>query len=54
MPNFVGAIVCVICLAIANFGVEAFREVSDYSDALKTTWDQMWAVGIYYLIWLKD
>jgi hypothetical protein len=54
MTNLVSAIVCVICLGLANFGVEAFREVSDYSDALKTTWNQAWAIGIYYFIWVKD
>lgn len=54
MSNFVGAIICVVCLAIANFGVAAFREVPNYLDAAQITWNQLWAIGIYYLIWVKD
>jgi hypothetical protein len=54
MSNFVGAIICVVCLGLANFGVEAFREVPNYIEASKTTWNQLWAIGIYWALWLKD
>ena len=54
MSNFVGAIICVVCLGLANFGAEAFREVPNYIEASKTTWSQLWAIGMYYFIWLKD
>lgn len=54
MSNMSGAIVCVISLAIATFGVEAFREVPNYMDAAKATWNQACAIGVYYFIWVKD
>lgn len=50
----IGVIICIISFAIANFGVEAFHEVPDYMEAVKTTWNQAWAVGVYYFIWVKD
>lgn len=49
-----GVIVCIISLALANFGVQAFHEVPNYQGALGTTWNQAWAIGIYYFIWAKD
>lgn len=54
MSNFVSAIICVVCLGIANFGVQAFREVPNYLDAAHITWNQLWAIGIYYFIWIKE
>jgi hypothetical protein len=50
----VGVIVCVVSLALANYGVQAFHEVPDYQDSLSTTWNQGWAVLIYYFIWSKN
>lgn len=49
-----GVIVCIVCLAIANFGVEAFREVPNYIEAVKVTWNQLVAVMIYYFFWAND
>ena len=49
-----GVIVCIVCLALANFGVAAFHEVPHYQSALGTTWSQAWAVLIYYFIWARD
>ena len=49
-----GVIVCIVCLAIANFGVEAFREVPHYMEAVKVTWNQLVAVMIYYFFWAND
>ena len=49
-----GVIVCIVSVALANFGVQAFHEVPNYQDALSTTWSQAWAVLIYYFIWSKD
>ena len=49
----IGVIICIISFAIANFGVEAFHEVPHYMEAVKTTWNQAWAVGAYYFIWIK-
>jgi hypothetical protein len=49
----VGVIICIICLALANFGIEAFREVPNYHAEFSTTWNQGMAVLIYYCIWAK-
>lgn len=55
MSNLIGAIICALSLAIANFGVEWFvHEVPNYMDAGKTTWSQLWAIGMYYLLWVRD
>ncbi len=54
MSNLISAVLCLVCLAIANFGVEAFHTVPDYMNAAKVTWNQTWAIGIYYFIWVKD
>ena len=54
MSKLAGAIWCVIALGIANFGVEAFREVPNYLDAAHITWNQLWAIGIYYFLWVKE
>lgn len=48
-----GVIVCVVCLALANFGFEWFREVPNYVDARLTTWNQFTALLIYYFIWAE-
>ena len=48
-----GAIACLISLAIAAFGVEAFKSVPDYSAALLTAWYQSWAIMTYYFIWVR-
>lgn len=48
-----GVIVCIVCLAIANFGVTAFHEVPDYMEAGKITWNQFVAVMIYYFFWAE-
>ena len=44
-------IYCLISLLLANLMVEHFREISNYEDAIKTTWSQMWALIIYHFIW---
>lgn len=49
-----GVIICIVSLAIANFGIEAFSEVPNYLVATKTTLNQISAVLIYYFIWAKD
>jgi hypothetical protein len=49
-----GIISWIVCLALANFGIEAFREVPNYLEAGKTTWNQLVAVLIYYFIWSKE
>jgi hypothetical protein len=49
-----GVIICVVSLAIANFGVQAFHEVPNYQDSLNITWNQGCAVLIYYFIWSKN
>jgi hypothetical protein len=48
-----GVIVCIVCLGLANFGVEAFREVPNYIDAGHITWNQFAAVLIYHFIWAE-
>lgn len=48
------AIICIVCFAIANFGIAAFHNDPHYQDALGTTWSQAWAVLIYYFVWVKD
>jgi hypothetical protein len=50
----VSVITCIVCFALANFGVQAFHEVPDYQGALGTSWSQAWAVMIYYFIWAKE
>ena len=42
---------CLLSLLLANFLVEAWRDVPNYLDATMTTWSQMWALIIYYFIW---
>ena len=42
---------CLLSLLLANFLVEAWRDVPNYIDAAKTTWSQMWALIIYYFLW---
>ena len=50
----VGVIVCIVCFALANFGVAAFDTEPHYQDALGTTWSQAWAVLVYYFIWARN
>ena len=47
------AIICIICLGLANYMVESWRDIPNYEHALETTWNQAWAVFIYYFIWTK-
>ena len=42
---------CLISLALANFFIEAWHDVPNYSLALEITWSQMWALIIYHFIW---
>mgnify|MGYP003333203292 CR=1 FL=1 len=48
-----GAIACMVSLAIAAFGVEAFKSVPDYGTALLIMWHQSWAIMTYYFIWVR-
>ena len=50
----IGVILCTIALALANFGVEAFRDVPSYIDAAMITWNQFFAIMIYYIFWEKQ
>jgi hypothetical protein len=45
---------CVISLLIANLFVEYWRDVPDYLEVAKITWSQMWALLLYYFIWVKE
>lgn len=46
---------CIASFALANFGVEAvMHDIPNYEHALETTWNQAWAIGIYYFIWVKE
>jgi hypothetical protein len=47
-----GVIICTISLALANFGVEAWRDTSDYVHAGLITWEQFVAITIYYWLWV--
>jgi hypothetical protein len=49
---FIGAIMCVLSLLAANFGVEYFIN-QNYMSAAETTYHQMIAIAIYYGIWVR-
>ena len=53
MLNVFSVIVCSISFAIADFGVEYFRDVPNYSDAAHATWNQFVALMTYYFIWVR-
>lgn len=44
-------ILCLITLALANYIVEAWKDVPDYVHAGFTTWSQVWALIIYHVLW---
>ena len=48
-----GVIVCILSLAAANFGYQAFKDVPVYMDAIHATWSQTMGILIYYFIWAK-
>lgn len=52
MLNFFTVLLCSISFAIADFGVEYFRDVPDYLEAAKTTWNQFVALQTYYWVWV--
>jgi hypothetical protein len=45
---------CTVSLGLANFGVEAFREIPDYLHAASLTWNELLAISVYHYIWVKD
>lgn len=47
-------ILCTISLALANFGVEWFRDVPNYIHAGEVTWHQFLGIVIYYILWTKN
>jgi hypothetical protein len=49
----IGAVVCIISLALANFGVEYFT-ASNYAHALEISWHQAVAIFIYHCLWVKE
>lgn len=50
-----GVVMCIISLALANFGVEWFHnDVPNYLDALAITWHQLCALLIYYFLWVRE
>ena len=51
----IGAIICILSLAVANFGSEwILHQVPDYLNAAHITWNQMVAILIYYFLWARD
>lgn len=52
MLNFFSVLLCSMSFAIADFGVECFRDAPDYTDAAKATWHQFVALQTYYWIWV--
>jgi len=49
-----GAVICVLSLIAANFGVESFDDVPNYTHALLVSWHQLVAIGIYNWLWVKE
>lgn len=52
MLNVVNVLFCSLSFAIADFVVEYFRDVPNYMDAAKATWQQFVALQTYYWIWV--
>jgi hypothetical protein len=49
-----GAIYCALSLVAANFLVEYWRAVPDYTDAMRIGWEQCVAIAIYNWLWVKE
>lgn len=49
---FVGAIMCVFSLLLANFGSEYFMN-QNYMSATEATYHQAIAIAIYYALWIR-
>ncbi len=44
-------LICILSLALADFGVEYFKEVPNYIQAGTITFHQFLALAIYHFIW---
>lgn len=46
-------LLCIISLALANFGAEYIRDAHNYASAAEATWHQLTALMIYYFLWVR-
>jgi hypothetical protein len=53
MLNFLNVLLCSLSFAIADFGVEYFRDAPNYMTAATATWNQFVALQTYYWVWVR-
>ena len=44
-------LICILSLALADFGFEYFKEVPNFIEVGKITLNQFWALVIYHFVW---